>query len=179
MRTLRMISAVAVSAILVGGLTACNSKSGGSGDAAGSGGAAAAGKEPKDPKQALLASAAVMDKAGSAKIAMTITGSAAGSGAGVMSWKAPQGMELTMNQAGQDVKVEMIDGLVYSSIPAAQAGALGGKKWMKIDPKAASAGGKSGQADGFASMQQMLSPGVGRSHGQGRKRQAHHDRSHR
>jgi hypothetical protein len=150
---------VVVSAVLVSGLTACNSKSsGGSTD-----GAAAANQAPAkpanlDPKTALLASAAVMDKAGSAKVAMTTTGSAAGSGSGVMSWKAPQGLQMETDQKGQKVQVVLVDGVFYTSIPAAQAATLGGKKWMKIDPKATAAAGDQGAT--WTNLQQMLNPGV-------------------
>jgi len=163
-RTLRIASAVAVSALLVGTLAACggDKKDGaGSADAKATASAPAAKKE-LSPQEALLASAAVMDKAGSAKL--TVTG---GDSPGTASyvWKAPQAIEMTMREEGKDVKLRFIGDVMYMEAPAEMATIAKGKKWMKIDFKALAASGSKAAAGadefaGVAGVVQALNPAV-------------------
>ncbi|GAA2744479.1 hypothetical protein [Kitasatospora cinereorecta] len=178
MRTLRIASAVAVSALLVGGLTACNGKSGSGQDAkagasaaasagasgaangASAGAGAAAGKDLA-PKEALLASAAVMDKLGSAKLT-TKGATADDSGTGAIVWKAPQAFQITTKNEGKDYQVLFTGDVMYVGATPELASVAGGKKWMKIDLKAAAASGAPGTEDAgsFAAMTQLMNPAV-------------------
>lgn len=168
MRTLRIASAVAASALLVGGLTACSSKTTSSPGAAPSGAAGAgavAGKQAGDlsPKDALLASAAVMEKAGSAKL--IIAGENSGDdGSATYQWKAPQSMQMTMNSDGQDTKMIVADGFMYISVDAEMSATAGGRHWMKLDPKTATgldkASGGEGQLGSVLTLIQVFNPAV-------------------
>jgi hypothetical protein len=159
-RTLRIASAVVVSTVLVGALSACNSKSGGDSAGAASGAASTAASAPAakkdlDPKEALTASAAVMEKAGNAKL--TITGDDGGTG--VFSWKAPQALELSVKDEGKDMKMLFVNDVMYVAADAEMAAMFAGKKWMKLDPKAGAVPGAE-DLNAFSSMLQLLNPAV-------------------
>lgn len=192
MRTVRIASAVAASALLVGGLTACSSgKTGGqdaaqagakpgaasgaaggsasgaaSAPASGAAGGSAAGVpgEGLAPKAALLASAAVMEKAGSAKLGLSGAGANA-NGTGAYSWKAPAAFELTMNTADGPGKMLVTADVMYIGVDAETGAEFGGKHWLKLDPKAAAAangkavpGGE--DAGSMTTLLQTLNPAV-------------------
>ncbi|GAA0662229.1 lipoprotein [Kitasatospora atroaurantiaca] len=178
MRTLRIATAVAVSALLVGGLSACSSSkttgqdatssasSSASSSAATGGGAGAGGKQAADlgPKAALLASAAVMEKAGSAKLVLTGTGDTE-TGSGSYSWKAPAAFELTTKTDGQTAKMLLTGDVMYIGVDDETAATFGGKHWLKLDPKAtAGAGGKAlpggEDAGSMTTMLQTFNPAV-------------------
>ncbi|MGE7432311.1 hypothetical protein [Kitasatospora sp. NPDC001175] len=175
MRTPRLASAVAATALLLGGLTACSS--GGSGDTAkdaaasagatpssaapGGGGAASGGGSaagaPKpdakaDPKAALLASAAVMEKARGARL----TRATGDGGSGSYSWNrdAPA-LELSLKDKGGERRMLAVGSGLYTSLDAETAALMDGKKWLKLAPGSAG-GGKAGGAEDYGSIAAVL-----------------------
>ncbi|KDN84820.1 hypothetical protein [Kitasatospora cheerisanensis] len=178
MRALRTLAAAALAAGL---LTACSSGSGSNGAAdakpnatapggssasAGAGGAGASGGSGAGAgqggvklgaKEALLASAAVMEKAGSAKL--TISGGTEGTGEFV--WKSPKSFLIDTKSDGKDAKVLFVGEVMYIGAGADMAALAGGKTWMKIDPKAAAQGAPGGSdAGGFATTMELMNPAV-------------------
>ncbi|MFD8482633.1 hypothetical protein [Kitasatospora sp. NPDC059673] len=180
---MRALRTVAVACLAAGLLTACGSSGSGSsstadakpGSTAASGGASAsqgAGSQGGDgagsgsggqggallgAKETMLASAAVMEKAGSAKL--TVSGKTEGTGEFV--WKAPKTFLLTTKSDGEDTKVLFIGDVMYVGAGADMAELAGGKSWMKIDPKAAAQGAPGGSdAGGFASTMELMDPAV-------------------
>ncbi|KJK56894.1 hypothetical protein [Saccharothrix sp. ST-888] len=178
MRTLRLASAVAATALLVGGLTACSSSGSGAGKdaaapaggtspataAAGSGGssasagssAAAGAVKPdpnQDPKAALLASAAVMEKAKGAKLTRT-TGDG---GSGSYVWQpGSAALDLALKDKGTESRMLAVDSALYTGLDAETAALMNGKKWLKLDPKSAGGDGRAGGAEDYGSIAGML-----------------------
>ncbi|MFJ1753155.1 hypothetical protein [Kitasatospora sp. NPDC088134] len=172
---MRALRTLAVACLAAGVLTACSSSGGstetkagsGSSAAAGAGasqgasaaadGAAAAGAASKlAPKDALLASAAVMDKAGSAKL--TLSGETEGTADYV--WKTPSSFLMSTTDEGKEVKVLFANDVMYVGVTADMAAVAGNKKWMKLDPKAGGAAAGGADAGAFASMMQLMNPSV-------------------
>ncbi|MFB7662560.1 hypothetical protein ACFC1R_01230 [Kitasatospora sp. NPDC056138] len=183
MRTLRLASAVAATALLVGGLTACSSSgssdgkdaaapagatspgTGGPGTAAQGGGgpsasadagAAAGAVKPdqnQDPKAALLASAAVMEKAKGAKLTRT-TGDG---GSGSYVWQpGSAALDLSLKEKGTESRMLVVGSALYTGLDAETAALMDGKKWLKLDPKSAGGDGKAGGAEDYGSIAGML-----------------------
>ncbi|MER8183916.1 hypothetical protein [Kitasatospora sp. NPDC094015] len=166
-----------VSTVLIGALSACNSgdkKSGADAAAAPSGAAAsagasaggsaggsapAAGAKDLDPKAALAASAAVMEKAGNAKLVMT-GATPDDSGTGLFAWKSPQALELSVQDEGKETKVLFAGDVMYVGVDAEMGAMFPGKKWLKLDPKAGSAAPGMEDLNAFGSMLQLLNPAV-------------------
>ncbi|MFD8593813.1 hypothetical protein ACFV1L_02265 [Kitasatospora sp. NPDC059646] len=178
MRALRTLAAAALAAGL---LTACSSGSGsngatdakpnatasggstasagagGTGASDGSGTGAGQGGAKLGAKEALLASAAVMEKAGSAKL--TISGGTEGTGEFV--WKSPKSFLINTKSDGKEAKVLFVGDVMYIGAGADMAALAGGKTWMKIDPKAAAQGAPGGSdAGGFAATMELMNPAV-------------------
>ncbi|MDH6111035.1 hypothetical protein P3T36_005939 [Kitasatospora sp. MAP12-15] len=158
----RIASAVAASALLVGALSACGSSAKKSADAvpgaagaANSAGAAAAGGGV-GAKADLLAAAAVMQKAASAKIAVSTAGDKSDQGSGLYSWGAQPELDLSEQQSGQAMKVRMVDNVMYLGVDDQQAAQLGGKHWLKLDGN-----GPAGSLNGnFQALAMMINPSV-------------------
>jgi LppX_LprAFG lipoprotein len=120
------------------GATAC----GGSSSSSAAGGAGA-------QRAALLTkAAAATSAAGSAKLSLTIGGSAAGStvnatGSGVEDF-AHKAADLTLNLTGAtqgQLEVREVNGIAYLKLPSQLGGAIsGGKPWISIDPAKIGAG---------------------------------------
>ncbi|MFJ1793628.1 hypothetical protein [Kitasatospora griseola] len=160
MRALRTVAAACLAAGL---LTACGS-SGSDGGAAeakpspsassesggGQGGALLGAKET------LLASAVVMEKAGSAKL--TISGRTEGTGEFV--WTAPKSFLLNAKSEGEDTKVLFVGDVMYIGADADTAATVGGRTWLKMDPKAAAQGVPGADAPGLASTMELIDPAV-------------------
>ncbi|MFF0391877.1 hypothetical protein ACFYS8_24800 [Kitasatospora sp. NPDC004615] len=164
---MRALRTVAVTCLAAGLLTACGSSGSGSstadakpGSTASDGAAAGKGADGGanlGAKETLLASAAVMEKAGSAKLA--VTGEAAGTGEFV--WKAPKSFLLNTKSEGQDTKVLFVGDVMYVGAGASLAQLAGGKTWMKIDPKDDAQGAPGGgDAVGKASSLELMDPAV-------------------
>ncbi|MFI9060355.1 hypothetical protein ACIGQE_00570 [Streptomyces sp. NPDC053429] len=136
--------------LLVGGATACDTgKKDGSGKAAGAPSAQAGAAAAEGPAgEALAAAYRKTSAAKSAKVRMTMKTSGAGGGesiemAGVQGWD-PQVMDLTMNGAlggaGIDgMRTVMANDVMYVQLSAGSpmSAAMDGKRWMKLDMKAA------------------------------------------
>lgn len=186
MRTLRIASAVVVSTALIGALSACGGSakpgdaaagasapaSAGAASGAAPGGASAAadgatagapapaGGKEQAPKEALTAAAAVMAKAGTAKLVLTgdkpedLT-------SGVLSWKSPQALQISTTEDGEEVKMLFVGDVMYLGLSSEMAQLFAGKKWMKVDPGAAP-GSAPGAADAgaFSGMLVTLDPAV-------------------
>ncbi|MFB7281010.1 hypothetical protein ACFCZV_28335 [Streptomyces hydrogenans] len=129
-------------AALVAGLAGCND-----------GDAKAVGKALGDPLQALTAAYEKTSAAKSAKVKMTmsIEGVGAESGtmemSGVQGW-APASMDITMKgsmlsagdpDAPEQMRMVMLDNVMYMDMGEKQAAEMDGKRWMKLDLKAAAA----------------------------------------
>ncbi|GGR39259.1 hypothetical protein [Streptomyces roseolus] len=129
-------------AALVAGLAGCDD-----------GDAKAVGKALGDPLQALTAAYEKTSAAKSAKIQMTmsIEGVGAESGTmemtGVQGW-APASMDITMKgsmlsagnpDAPEQMRMVMLDNVMYMDMGEKQAAEMDGKRWMKLDLKAAAA----------------------------------------
>ncbi|MGX4737954.1 hypothetical protein [Kitasatospora griseola] len=162
---MRALRTVAVACLAAGLLTACGSSGSGSTAAdakpgasasAGSGGGQGGGQggSKLGAKEALLASAAVMEKAGSAKL--SVSGGTEGTGEFV--WKSPKSFLLTTKSEGKESKILFVGDVMYVGAGADAAGKAGGKTWMKIDPKATAPG--AGSAGGFASTMELMDPAV-------------------
>ncbi|HEY0559940.1 MAG TPA: hypothetical protein VGD03_06645 [Frankiaceae bacterium] len=109
----------------------------------------AAGSAATGQQAALLTkAAAATSAAGSAKLSLTIGGSAAGSavnatGSGVEDF-AHKAADLTLNLAGAaqgQVAVREVNGIAYLKLPSQLGGSIGGgKPWISIDPSKIGAG---------------------------------------
>ncbi|MFD0571799.1 hypothetical protein ACFQ0T_24495 [Kitasatospora gansuensis] len=159
---MRDLRTIAVTALLVGGLTACGSSGSGTGEAAkppvtatpsagatDSGTAApqpgasssaaatpAAGQAPAPtgaPKDVLLAAAAVMAKAGNAGLVVSTGG--ADTGSGPLRWGQPAAADLTFKVDGQDGKLRSAAGVSYVGA-SPDTSALAGRHWMKVNAAA-------------------------------------------
>ncbi|RKE19592.1 hypothetical protein [Streptomyces sp. TLI_171] len=169
---MRALRTLAVACLAAGVLTACSSSGGstdaktgtGSGSSAGASQSASApaadgaGKGSKlAPKEALLASAAVMDKVGSAQL--TLSGDDT-EGTADYVWKAPESFLMNAKTDGQEAKVLFLGDVMYIGVTPDMASVAGGKKWMKLDPKATAATGAGGDVGGIAAMMQVMNPSV-------------------
>ncbi|MFH9741904.1 hypothetical protein ACH4MA_29980 [Streptomyces roseolus] len=129
-------------AALVAGLAGCND-----------GDAKAVGKALGDPLQALTAAYEKTSAAKSAKIQMTMSIEGAGPESGTMEmtgvqgW-APASMDITMKgsmlsagnpDAPEQMRMVMLDNVMYMDMGEKQAAEMDGKRWMKLDLKAAAA----------------------------------------
>ncbi|WP_329580931.1 hypothetical protein OG500_16355 [Kitasatospora sp. NBC_01250] len=160
MRSARIAVALAVPALLVGSLTACSSSSksssgSGSAGAVASAGAAAgaAGAPDLGSKAALLESAAVMQKAGSANVTVSSSDSSSGNGTGVYAWGTKPALDLAEQESGKTVKFRLVDGGSYLGVADDQAALLGGKHWVNL-----AAGGGSGLGDPFTALAVLMDP---------------------
>ncbi|MEV7772026.1 hypothetical protein [Kitasatospora sp. NPDC086791] len=153
MRAVRLASAVATTAVLLGAVTACSSGNDAeSGDAKGGDPIAAA--LTGDPKAALAASALVMQKAGNGKVTMVSPNDSKGGGTGDADWKDPAkaAVDLVGDMEGKKLRIRVIGPDAYLGGDDAAA-ALGGKHWVKLP-----AGDQAG--DGFRAAGQLLNPVV-------------------
>ncbi|MDH6124322.1 hypothetical protein [Kitasatospora sp. GP82] len=187
MRTLRLASVVAASALLVGGLTACSSSGSGAADTAGpaasgatapsaasgsgapstgaaggsdTGGGAVKPDANQDPKAALLASAAVMEKARGARLTRTTGGG--GSGTYVWATSGPA-LDLALKDGGTESRMLVAGQALYTGLDAETAALVNGKKWLKLDPKSTGDGSRAGGGEDYGSIASMLvtlSPGA-------------------
>ncbi|MFF5501079.1 hypothetical protein ACF1E9_18595 [Streptomyces roseolus] len=129
-------------AALVAGLAGCND-----------GDAKAVGKALGDPLQALTAAYEKTSAAKSAKMQMTMSIEGVGPQSGTMEmtgvqgW-APASMDITMKgsmlsagnpEAPEQMRVVMLDNVMYMDMGEKQAAQMDGKRWMKLDLKAAAA----------------------------------------
>ncbi|MFJ9518951.1 hypothetical protein ACIRPK_11890 [Kitasatospora sp. NPDC101801] len=160
---MRDLRTIAVTALLVGGLTACGASGSDSkeeaarpstsatatGSPAASGTAApqpgdasaaatpGAGQAPAPagaPKDVLLAAAGVMAKAGSAALVVSTGGADTGSGA--LRWGQPAAADLTFKVDGQDGKLRSAAGVSYVGASPETSALAGGRHWMKVDAAA-------------------------------------------
>ncbi|WP_152645202.1 hypothetical protein [Kitasatospora griseola] len=165
---MRALRTVAVACLAAGLLTACGS-SGSSGTAAdtkpassasaasGGGQDSGQGSATLGSKETLLASAAVMEKAGSAKL--SVSGGTEGTGEFV--WKTPKTFLLNTKVDGKDSKVLFVGDVMYMGVGADMAEQAGGKTWMKVDSKAAAQDTPGGSgAGGFAFTMELMDPAV-------------------
>ncbi|MEU9130983.1 hypothetical protein AB0D08_23275 [Kitasatospora sp. NPDC048540] len=159
MRILHAAPALAVCALLTGALTACTGGSDAKAPAASS--AAASSASPSateaDPKAALLASAAVMKQAGSAKL--TVTGGRAaldnvGRGAGAMVWNGSPALQLDGTDGPDSAKFRYATDVIYLDVPAADRAHFDNKTFMSFDRKALAA--KVPGSDIFDSLPPMM-----------------------
>lgn len=156
MRVVRIASTVAVSALLVGALSACGSSAKKSADIVPSTpGAPAAGGSLGD-KAELLSAAAVMQKAGSAKVSISSDDPSSGTGDGLDSWQGKPELELTMTESGQPMKIRVLDGVSYVGVNDQKAAAFGGRHWLKLD----NSGPLGGMNSGFQALAVMIDPAV-------------------
>lgn len=161
MRSMRIAVALAVPAVLVGSLTACSSSSKsstGSGSAGGaaaaaSGVAGAAGSSDLGSKAALLESAAVMQKAGSADVAVSSSDSSSGNGTGVYAWGTKPALDLAEQESGKTIKFRLVNGGSYLGVADDQAALLGGKHWVDLN-----AGSGSTIGDPFTALAVLMDP---------------------
>ncbi|WP_035800791.1 hypothetical protein [Kitasatospora mediocidica] len=121
--------------------------------AAGAGGAAAGGAHANAD---LLSAAAVMQKAGSAKLAISAAGDKSDDGGGLYSWGAQPAMDISEQQSGQAMKVRMVDGVMYLGVSDQQAAAVGGKHWVKLD----GTGPAGSLSANFQALAMMVNPAV-------------------
>ncbi|ROR43863.1 hypothetical protein [Kitasatospora cineracea] len=162
---MRALRTVAVACLALGALTACSS-SGSTGSTGGSGSSQAASAPAADaagkggsklaPKEALLAAAAVMDKAGSAKLTVKGGGS---DGTADYVWKSPSSFLMHTTQEGKQVDVLFAGDQMYIGATPEMAAVAKGKKWMSLSSKDA-AGAAGDEAGTFAGMMQMMNPSV-------------------
>ncbi|MFJ4678828.1 hypothetical protein [Kitasatospora sp. NPDC088783] len=173
---MRALRTLAVACLALGALTACSSSgsTGATGSAGPAGSTAPAGGTGSTgasapaadgagqggtklaPKEALLASAAVMDKAGSAKL--TVKGGETDGTADYV-WTSPSSFLLTSKTEGKDVNVLFTNDQMYIGATPEMAAVAQGKKWMVISTKDA-AGADSAEAGSFAAMMQLMNPSV-------------------
>ncbi|MFJ9441647.1 hypothetical protein ACIRRH_07200 [Kitasatospora sp. NPDC101235] len=159
MRALRLASAVATAAVLLGAVTACGS-SGGSGTEGGDtksgdtkGGDPLAAALAGDPKAALAASAVVMQKAGNGKVTMVPSNPDNPGGTGDADWKDPArtAVDLAGDMGGKNLRIRVIGTDAYLGGDEA-APALGGKHWVKLSSDET--------GDSFRAAGQMMNPVV-------------------
>lgn len=175
MRALRLASAVATAAVLLGTATACGSDAK-SGDAKGSDTRTAEAKpadtkpaeakptETKaadplaavlagDPKAALAASAVVMQKVGNGKVTMTPADPESVGGTGDADWKDPakSSVDLLGDMGGKKLRIRVLGVDAYLGGDEA-APVLGGKHWVKLS------GDETGAS--FQAVGQMTNPVV-------------------
>ncbi|MFC8723288.1 hypothetical protein [Kitasatospora sp. NPDC057198] len=163
---MRALRTLAVACLAAGVLTACSSSgSGGSTDAKGGAATAAASTEGAGaakggsklaPKDALLASAVVMEKAGSAKLA--ITGDSE-KGSVDYVWKDPASFLMTTTEEGKEVTALFAGGQMYIAATPEMAAVAQGKKWVSLDGTDDS-GEDGNEAASIAAMTQVLNPGI-------------------
>ncbi|MFD0411029.1 hypothetical protein [Kitasatospora sp. NPDC127116] len=170
MRALRLASAVATTAVLLGAATACGSDAK-SGDAKGgtktgeakpgdTKSADAKGADPlaaalaADPKAALAASAVVMQKAGNGKVTMIPADPTDPAGTGDADWKDPAkaAVDLASDIEGKKLRIRVLGTDAYLGGGDDVAPALGGKHWVKMPADAT--------GDSFRAVGQMTNPVV-------------------
>ncbi|WP_285737049.1 hypothetical protein [Kitasatospora phosalacinea] len=149
----------------IGALTACSSSgSGGStdaktgGDASQSAPAAGKGGAKLPPKEALLASAAVMEKAGSAKLAVK-GGEADDDGTVDYVWKDPASFLMTGTEDGKEIKALVVGGQMYVGVTPDMAAVAKGKKWVSLDASDGSAEDGNETAS-LNAMVQVMNPAI-------------------
>ncbi|MFI6445596.1 hypothetical protein [Kitasatospora sp. NPDC050543] len=148
---MRFAAAFAVSAALLGTLTACNDDAAnGSQDIGGT--ATPSQAVQLDPKAALAASAAVMQKAGNSKIVLSEQGKTISTGS--VGWQDKSSFELV--SADTNV-VRGIGEAIYMSVPKAQQASAAGKHWVKVDQS--NENGRQ-NAVAFLTFEQMTNPVV-------------------
>ncbi|QKW20022.1 hypothetical protein HUT16_13935 [Kitasatospora sp. NA04385] len=159
---MRALRTLAVACLAAGALTACSSSGSGGGSTEAKGGSSASasaegagagkGGTKLAPKEALLASAVVMEKAGSAKLSLEgvdVKGSID------YVWKDPGSFLMNTTEEGQEVKVLFADGQMYVGATPDMAAAAKGRKWMVID-----ASDSSDEAASITATMQAMNPGV-------------------
>ncbi|MFF1903393.1 hypothetical protein [Kitasatospora sp. NPDC058218] len=153
MRALRLASVAVAAAVLSGGLSACSSGggTGGTADTKAAGDAIAGKVADLDPRAALAASAAVMQRAGNGSLTVS-TESDTLTGAG--DWR----QQTVVDLAGKDkasTKVRVLGDDVYLGGGPETTVVLGGRHWAKVGPKDPIVGSMSVL---FLSMAQMTNP---------------------
>lgn len=114
------------------------------------------------PKDVLLASAAVMAKAETARLVVSTGG--AENGGGTLRWAAQASADLSFKVEGQDGKLRSAGGGTYVGASEDTSALAGGRHWMKVDPAAAnngaglSAGGEDART--LAVLMKALDPAV-------------------
>ncbi|PYC78013.1 hypothetical protein C7C46_16875 [Streptomyces tateyamensis] len=155
MRITRITTTAVTAALLVAGLAACGSsaaKAPSSSAATGAAGAGSVGLPGGAPKTELTLAAAVMQKAGSAKIALSSTDGSTGSG--VYGWSGKPRLDFAEQSSGKPLKVRLVDDTVYLGASDTEAVLLGGKHWVKLP-----ASGPGGQvAASFKTLELMVNP---------------------
>lgn len=139
MRLLRSVPALALTAALVGGLTACTGGGSGSHDAAPAASSAAAKPSSaspsptQDPATLLRTAAASLQQAGGAKFTMS---GGVEDGSGVMVWKSPVGFSFVGSDGAEESQYRFVDGTVYLATSAKDRDStFKGKHWLKYDAK--------------------------------------------
>ncbi|MFJ9693464.1 hypothetical protein [Kitasatospora sp. NPDC101183] len=135
MRALRLASAVAATAVLIGGATACSSSSKGGDQKAGSTGdaAAPAAKPDADPKAALVASTLVMQKFGNGKVQIkAVSDNAPATGDDHWDNPAKTAVDVTSNEGGKPFHVRIVGTEAYLGADAFGDKAPAGKSWVKL-----------------------------------------------
>ncbi|MFG2912854.1 hypothetical protein ACGF0D_08185 [Kitasatospora sp. NPDC048298] len=151
MRALRLASAVATAAVLLGAATACGSDAkGGDAKAGDTKTGEAKPAETKsadakpadplaaalnaDPKAALAAAAVVMQKAGNGKITMTPADPTDPGGTGDADWKDPAkaAVDMASDIEGKKLRIRVLGTDAYLGGGDDIAPALGGKHWIKM-----------------------------------------------
>jgi hypothetical protein len=87
-----------------------------------------------DPSASLQTAASKVSSAKS--MSVTMTGEMMGqpvNGHGAVQFGAPAKADLVMSMGGKDVTLRLLGTVEYIELPAGQASALGGKKWLKFD----------------------------------------------
>ncbi|MFE2724971.1 hypothetical protein [Kitasatospora sp. NPDC059327] len=134
MRVPRLVSAGVAAAVLAAGLTACGSGGhggGGTADVKAAGDAIAGKAADPDPRAALAASAAVMQRAGNGSLTLT-TGGDTLTGAG--EWRQRTVVDLA-GATKSSTKARVLGDEVYLGGGTETTAALGGRHWARIGPK--------------------------------------------
>ncbi|MDH6121227.1 hypothetical protein ABH930_000007 [Kitasatospora sp. GAS204A] len=153
MRIVRIAAALTGSALLIGSLAACGSSAKSSTGATG-GNAGAPALPDLGPKAELVAAAAVMQKAGSADVALTSAGGSSGSGSGVYAWSGKPALDLSEQQSGKTIKFRAVDGSSYLGVDDTQAATVGGKHWLDLTTSS----GAAGMGDPFTALAVLMNP---------------------
>ncbi|WP_344444455.1 hypothetical protein [Kitasatospora nipponensis] len=161
---MRFTSAIAVSGLLVTALAGCGSSAkstasavpgaGAPAPVASGGGTGAAGG--LGVKAELLATAAVMQKLGSAKVTVSSAEAGGDNGTGVYAWGDKPALDLTSSNSGKPMRIRVVDGVAYLGVGDAQAAELGGKHWAKLD----SSGPAAGPGSSLQALSLLLDPAL-------------------
>lgn len=120
MRTIRTAATVAATAVLLGGVAGCGG-----------------GHRERTPQEAFRAAAKAMADAGAAKVTLERQDPVDGtsSGSGVLSWGSRPALDLVMRGASGQREIRTLDGVVYLRADPQQSARMGGRRWMRFDPR--------------------------------------------